>query len=195
MVALDSDVIVTPHARVDDFRSSRPGVIRCHEDWQPAESLSRKTAHWQKTARALLDLDEPGSDRRDVYYDTPFILDRSVVRAMLAWLESRHGRQWWQVLLDCPPRQWSEFGLYRAWLRYRHDGPVEWLDRSRAGYLYDASDPSRLVREFSALVHEQRCHYITVHSQAGGRHDWHPDDYGAELLEVLSGVKASGSGR
>lgn len=188
VVALDSDLIVTPHARVADFQPSQPGRVLCYEDWQPAQSLSRKVRHWQASAFRLLELTPPRGDSRDVYYDTPFIFDVPALQSMLTWLERHYGQPWWQTLIDCPPRQWSEFGLYRAWLRHRFEGEVEWIDRSRAGYLYDASDASELARQLRELVERQHCHYVTIHSQSSGRQDWHPDDYADQVRAVLTGA-------
>ncbi|MEX1198206.1 MAG: DUF6492 family protein [Pseudohongiellaceae bacterium] len=188
VVAMDSDLIVTPHARVEDFLPARPDHILCYEDWQPAEALSRKVEHWQTTACRLLDLPLPEGDKRDVYYDTPFVFDVQALQSLLGWLDERYGRPWWETLIDCPPRQWSEFGLYRAWLRHRFQGQVEWTDRSRAGYLYDASDADQLARELRELVEARRCHYVTIHSQSNGRHDWHPDDYADQVRALLSGA-------
>lgn len=188
VVALDSDLIVTPHARVEDFLPSQSGRVICYEDWQPEQTLSRKVRHWQATARRLLALPPPQGGSRDVYYDTPFILDVPALQSLLDWLEQHHGRPWWETLIDCPPRQWSEFGLYRAWLRHRFQGEVEWIDRSRAGYLYDAGDVEQLARQLRELVDTRRCHYVTIHSQSNGRQDWHPDDYADQVRAVLTGA-------
>lgn len=188
VVALDSDLIVTAHARVEDFLSAQPGRVLCYEDWQPEETLSRKVRHWQATACRLLDLTPPDGATRDVYYDTPFIFDVPALQSMLDWLERHHGRPWWEVLIDCPPRQWSEFGLYRAWLRHRFAGEVEWIDRSRAGYLYDASDAQQLASQLRELVDARRCHYVTIHSQSSGRRDWHPEEYADQVRAVLTGA-------
>lgn len=187
VVVLDSDVVVTRHARTADFLPTHPGTIRCIQDWQPADAVSRKAAHWQATAHRLLRLPEPRGARRDVYYDTPFVFDAAALQALLAWLEQQYRQPWWRTLIASPPRQWSEFGLYRAWLRYRHEVPVEWLDRSLSGYVYDASDVARLEQQVRALIDGQQCHYVTIHSQSNGRGDWGPENYAEALRSVLSG--------
>lgn len=186
VVVLDSDVIVTCHARAEDFLSPQSTALCCFEYWQNPEQLSRKVRHWLRSANRLLQLPEQNEARFDVYCDTPFILDVSAVRAMLDWLESRYGQPWWHSLVNCPPRQWSEFSLYRAWLRHYHKGDITWRGTDFIGYLYDASDPGQLAGALRGLVHDRRCHYVTIHSQSSGRHNWRPGDYANQLLDSIA---------
>lgn len=184
VVVLDSDVVVTPHASREDFLH-RGGAAVCYQNWLEPEQLSRKVLHWQHTAHRLLDMDWSENGPFDCYYDTPFVFHAPAVRAMLSWLEERHQRPWWETLLAQPPRRWSEFGLYRAFLRHHYDHPVDWRETGHIGYIYDASNTDRLLMEFRRLLHEQQCHYITIHSQSHGRHSWGPEDYGERLREEL----------
>lgn len=186
VVVMDSDLIVTPHARIADFLSPQPEVPCCFEHWRDTEHLSRKVQHWQQSANRLLQLPPQNATLFDVYYDTPFILDRDALRALLDWLESRYQKPWWQSLVDCPPRRWSEFGLYRAWLRHWYSGEVVWRGTDFIAYLYDASDPKRLAAEFREMVHERHSHYVTIHSQSSGRKRWEPKDYADSVLDLLS---------
>lgn len=187
VVVLDSDVIVTPHARIEDFISPQSEPVYCLQQWQNAEQASRKVRHWQRSTNKLLQLPEQNEERVDAYYDTPFIFDTGALRAMLAWLESHYRQPWWQSLLDCPPRQWSEFDLYRHWLRHYYPGEVTWRGTEFIGYLYDASNPENLAAEFRNLVRDQRCHYVTIHSQSSGRQNWGPKDYADTVLDLLIG--------
>ena len=186
VAVLDSDVIVTPHARIEDFESPQPKSVYCLQQWQSADRASRKVRHWQHSTSKLLELPEHNDEQVDAYYDTPFIFDVAALRAMLAWLESRHRQPWWRSLLDCPPRQWSEFDLYRSWLRHYYPGEVTWRGTDFIGYLYDASNPERLAVAFRNLVHGQRCHYVTIHSQSSGRQNWGPKDYADTVLKLLA---------
>lgn len=186
VVVMDSDLIVTPHARITDFLSPQTETPCCFEDWRGAEHLSRKVQHWQQSANRLLQLPTQNATLFDVYYDTPFILHAGALRALLAWLESRYQQPWWQSLVNCPPRRWSEFGLYRAWLRHYYSGEVDWRGTDFIAYLYDASDPKRLAAEFREMVHERRSHYVTIHSQSSGRQRWEPKDYADSVLALLS---------
>jgi hypothetical protein len=185
LVAMDSDLIVTPHARLTDFVSAQTGIVHCFEHWLRTEQLSRKVQHWQHSARRLLQLPEQDKGHADAYYDTPFIFDKDAVNGMLEWLECRYQQPWWQSLVNCPPRQWSEFGLYRAWLRHYYRGTVQWQDVNSIGYLYDASNLERLSAEFRELVHGRHCHYVTIHSQSSGRQNWHPENYAETLMGLL----------
>lgn len=186
VVVMDSDVIVTPHARPSDFLPPKPATVCCFEHWGGVEQLSRKVRHWQQSANRLLQLPQQNETRFDIYYDTPFILDAGALQALLDWLESRYQQPWWRCLVSCPPRQWSEFGLYRAWLRHYYSGDVLWRGTDFVGYLYDASDPERLAADFRKLVHERQCHYVTIHSQSSGRENWGPKDYADSVLDLLS---------
>lgn len=185
VVVMDSDLIVTPHARISDFLPPQAATVCCFEHWQGAGELSRKVRHWQQSADSLLQLPKQNSTRFDVYYDTPFIFDKSALQALLDWLEARYQQPWWECLVNCPPRRWSEFGLYRAWLRHCYPRNVVWRGTDFIGYLHDASDPQRLAAEFKKLLHDRRCHYVTIHSQSSGRENWGPKDYADSVLDLL----------
>lgn len=188
LVVLDSDVIVTPQAEAADFIS--PGKILCYEHWQPLSSLSHKVQHWQSTAHRLFGQRFPSGAQCDVYYDTPFVLHTSAVRDLLDWLAHHHDSHWWEVLLRLPPRQWSEFGIYKQYLRTRTSLPLEWRPADCMAYLFDVSDRRHLVEQVSQLLHQPNCHYVTIHSQSSGRQLWTAEAYRDTVSRCLSRTAA-----
>ena len=185
VVILDSDLVVSPRACPNDFTHDSDSDAICYQRWIPARELMTKNANWQRSAHQLLDLQMPIHGPFDVYYDTPFIMHPQVVRELFDWLESTYQRPWWQTLLSLPPRQWSEFGIYRLFLRHRYSGRVEWRNDEPVAYLYDASDVESLASRFKQLLLEQHCRYITIHSQSSGRHSWTPELYQAAIKQCL----------
>lgn len=183
VVVMDSDVIVTPHASAADFL--RPEHIVCYRDERPAADLRGKVLHWQETACRLFDDPFVAAATYDGYYDTPFVLHAPSVRAMLAWLEQRYRRPWWLTLVQQPPRRWSEFGLYKHFLRHHPSPPVDWRSADIMGYLFDARDITHLTQSFADLIQRQQSHCITIHSQSSGRQLWTADTYGEAIRGVL----------
>ena len=193
VVVLDSDLIASPWACPSDFAPSNGSDTLCYQRWVPDNKLMTKNANWQRSAHRLLDLPMPSHGPFDVYYDTPFIMHPGAVRELFDWLESTYHCPWWQALLSQPPRQWSEFGTYRLFLRHRYGGQVEWRNDDLVAYLYDASDVKSLVSRFRQLLLEQDCHYITIHSQSSGRHSWTPEDYHIAIKQCLELIRAKPS--
>jgi hypothetical protein len=186
VVVLDSDVIVTPHASAEDFL--RPGHIVCYRDERPAATLRGKVLHWQQTACRVFD-DRFAEDMSyDGYYDTPFVMHAPSVRAMLTWLEQRYVQPWWLTLVQQPPRRWSEFGIYKHFLRRHQAQPVEWRSADIMGYLFDARDITHLTQRFADLIQRQKSHCITIHSQSSGRQLWTADTYGDAIRAELDAV-------
>lgn len=175
VVVMDSDVIATPHARAADFLN--PGQIVCYRDERPGDSLRGKVLHWQQTACRLLADPFAAGATFDGYYDTPFVMHAPTVRALLAWLEQRYGQPWWLTLVQQSPRQWSEFGIYKQFLRHHQQQPVDWRGADIMGYLFDAQDITHLARRFADLIEQQQSHCITIHSQSSGRQLWTADAY------------------
>lgn len=189
VVVMDSDLVVTPHAGLEDFVC--PGRIVCHGDQRPVASLRGKVLHWQQTAcRVFGDAFAPGASF-DGYYDTPFVLHTPTVRAMLAWLEQRYAQPWWLTLVQQPPRRWSEFGFYKQFLRHHQVEPVDWRDTGIFGYLFDAHDVGRLAEQFAELLQNNRSHYITIHSQSSGRQLWTADAYRDRVAQQLDAAYTS----
>lgn len=184
VVVMDSDLIITPHAGVEDF--VRPGQIVCYRDERPGSTLRGKVLHWQQTASRLFD--DPLATRTtyDGYYDTPFVLHAPTVRAMIAWLERRYSQPWWLTLVQQPPRRWSEFGIYKHFLRHHQTQPVDWRNADIMGYLFDAEDIDQLTRRFADLVQQRKCHCITIHSQSSGRRLWTAESYGPGISALLN---------
>ncbi len=185
VIILDSDVVVTPFAQVEDFFT--PERVVCYESSIGVDQVAGKVRHWQQTAFDLFDQEMPSSGLVDCYYDTPFVMHAPTVRRMLDWLENRYQKPWWEVLIGLPPRRWSEFGCYKCFLRTNTDqAHVDWRGTEAIGYLYDASDPARLMREFKRLVEQHRCHYVTIHSQSSGRQHWSAESYQTQIEHELT---------
>lgn len=170
VVVMDSDVVVTPRARPEDFVPT--ASITCFSEWQPAAALSGKVRNWQHTAHRLFGQPLAADARVDCYFDTPFVFHAPTVRELLAFLERRYGKPWWEVLVALPPRGWSEFCIYKTYLQVVATHDVDRRDTALFGYLFDASDPARLADDFMQLADSGRRHYITIHSQSAGRRLW-----------------------
>lgn len=184
VVVLDSDVIVTQHAQLDDFVS--PGHIVCYRDLKPEAELRGKVQHWLSTCTHVMGEQGRLTGQYDAYFDTPFVLHAPTVRAMCQWLEETYQQPWWQVLLHLPPRQWSEFGLYKHFLRAHHELPVDWRSSEPMAYLFDASDVEQLAEQFDAMRHQRKAHYVTIHSQSSGRQLWTADAYAEAIRQKLA---------
>lgn len=182
VVILDSDLIVTPFACTEDFVAGEK--IICYRDLRPCQDLKGKVLHWQQTAHNLFGDALSSSAYYDGYYDTPFVMHAPTVRAMLSWLEQRYQKPWWRVLLQQPPRRWSEFGIYKQYLRHS-ETPVEWREAAMTGYLFDASDVSDLAARFSRMLREKQSRYITIHSQSSGRQLWTAEMYADAIRAEL----------
>lgn len=185
VVILDSDVVITPHAKLEDFL--QPERLICYQSKTDIEKVAGKVKNWQQTAFNLFDQEMPSSGSFDCYYDTPFVMHAPTVRRMLGWLEGRYQKRWWEVLIDLPPRRWSEFGCYKCFLRTNIDQAlIDWRNTDSIGYLYDASDPARLIKDFKNLVERQQCHYVTIHSQSSGRQRWSAESYQSLIEDELT---------
>lgn len=184
VLVLDSDVIVTSKARVSDFIHDAKTV--CLQRFAPARSATGKVGKWNRTAHKLLDVPLDGATDVDLYFDTPFPMHPASVRALMAWLEKRYQQPWWQTLLALPPRRWSEFAIYRLYLRQHPPAcGVEWTAPALTRYVYNATDPDALVKHLRNLMTEPDCHYITLHSQSSGRGLWAPKDVVPTVRELL----------
>lgn len=183
-IVLDSDVVVTPWAQLQDFYA--PEAVVCFARWQRYAELRGKVRKWVDSAVQLTD-GPPLAAHQEVntYFDTPFVLDGDVTRALLNHLERRSGLPWWQHLLNQPPRRWSEFGLYKQFLGRLNEQAVEWRHPDAMQYIYDTSDASALVKRVTGLFHKQDIHYITLHSQSSGKYDWNASQYVDDLLNWI----------
>ncbi|MFO8152281.1 DUF6492 family protein [Thioalkalivibrio sp.] len=190
VVALDSDVVVTRHARPDDFL--HPERIVCLEHWTPAAEVIGKVAKWNRQAHALFGQPFAADAAVDTYFDTPFVFHAPTLRKMLSWLERRYGRPWWEVLLAQPPRRWSEFGSYRMFLRaFPPSQGVDWQTNRYGRYIFDASDPAMVRVRFEELLRDPDSHYVTIHSQSSGRQLWGAAGYAPLILSLLEDSRAS----
>jgi hypothetical protein len=182
-IVIDSDVIVTPHADVSDFYSN--GRIRCFATWAKFEEMGAKVRKWIRQAEYLTGHSAARDGLVNTYFDTPFILNRAVLDAMLLWLESNYHQPWWHVLLSQPPRRWSEFGTYKAFLAGYAGAQVDWCAPDMSRYLFDASDMQKFVKQVEALIRDPAVHYITIHSQSSGRRPWSIADYKERLQAII----------
>jgi len=187
VVAVDSDVVVTPRGSVADF-VPQSGTPQCFSCMRPTHDASRKVRHWNLQAERLFgDPDKMGPDSMmETFFDTPFVFHAPAVEAMCTWLEERHGAPWWQLLLEQAPRRWSEFATYRSYLRHAWFGPEpRWREPHEQHFIFDASDPRALRARVAALLADGGVHFITVHSQSSGRALWQPENYVPALLELI----------
>lgn len=187
-VVIDSDVVVTPNANSGDF-SGKSGVV-CYAQWQKRSELRGKVKHWLAESEMLLGI-EPESELVNVYFDTPFVLDRALLNQALGELEAKQGKPWWAAFLSRPPRRWSEFGFYKAFLASRQNElnpelKPEWREPTFFRYLYDTRDPETVVSQVRSFMQDPQVHYVTIHSQASGRHEWPAEDF---LVPILSDLK------
>ena len=183
VVVLDSDLLALPGAGIADFIDP-DGRIVCFERWAPAESVRGKQANWNAQARVLFG-DAPAG-HQDVSFDTPFVLHAPTVRAMLAALERQSGRSWWDTLLSLPPRRWSEFAIYRRYLRNAVDpAGVAWRPDGLLRHIADASDTDRLCDRVRGLMRDPEVHYVTIHSQSSGRGRWGTEHYASPIASLL----------
>jgi hypothetical protein len=194
VVILDSDLIVTPHARATDFLYSEKTDLEkagqekivCYQDLRPMAHLKGKVRHWQQTAHRLFGTAFPSSEYYDAYYDTPFVMHGPTLRALLGWLEQRYSQPWWLTLAQQAPRRWSEFGMYKHYLRTLSPATVDWRAADCMAYLSDASDVAQLAQHFEEALHQRKAHYITIQSQSSGRQSWTPENYADRIRQKLN---------
>jgi hypothetical protein len=182
-VVLDSDLVITPSAVAEDFCGSS-GVV-CFADWRSRSELGGKVRNWVLETERLVGA-ERDMDPVNVYFDTPFVFDRALLCSALTGLESKTGKSWWYALLDLPPRRWSEFGFYKAFLMHRiPEDRIDWREPSFFRYVYDTSDSRKVIDTVREMIADPDIHYVTIHSQASGRENWDPQAYLKPLLSLL----------
>ncbi|MDI9246696.1 DUF6492 family protein [Marinobacter sp. CHS3-4] len=189
VVVIDSDVLVTPHANVDDFFSDS-GVV-CFARWQEKSKLEGKVRNWTVESERLVGAEANGSEV-NVYFDTPFVLDRNLLTSALNHLESKSGKHWWSALLASPPRRWSEFGYYKTFLASTaNQEVVQWREPWFFRYIRDTSNPSAVLESVDSYMCDPDVHYVTIHSESSGRHQWPAEDF---LLPILADLRARHGG-
>ncbi|XGA80101.1 DUF6492 family protein [Halomonas sp. CH40] len=182
-VIIDSDVIVTPNASYKDFVSDISYV--CFADWQNRAGLKGKVKNWIHESEYLINVASE-TPQVNAYFDTPFVFDRQLLCKALTTLESNTHKAWYAALLDRPPRRWSEFGIYKAYLlKQTPKISVDWRIPSFCHYLYDTSHPQTVIKTVSELLKEPSIHYITIHSQASGRELRDANAYLGPLLSLI----------
>lgn len=183
VVVLDSDVVVTKAASCEDFLA--PSRLVCFADWLDRGALRGKVRNWIEASEKLVGA-SPDQSPVNVYFDTPFVFDRDTLKKALQLLEESSGESWWNVLLACPPRRWSEFGMYKTYVG-SHCAPerVEWRVPEFSRYIYNTSDSEDVVRTVGSMLVDPDVHYITIHSHASGRENWDPKTYLGQVSALL----------
>lgn len=186
LIAVDSDVIVTPSANLE-LLFEDPGIA-CFSEPKHIDEFRGKTRNWVLQADHLLNAPTPDG-WHDCFFDTPFLLHTDTVRQLLNWLEQRYNSPWWQVLLSQPPRRWSEFATYKRFLQSvvedQSGETVNWLSTSMMHYIFDASDTEKLFAEINQHLNNPATHFITVHSQSSGRQLWRAEDFFEDLIQLV----------
>lgn len=184
VVAIDSDVVVTPYADITDFVDSQRVVCFTRPGQLPSSSPN-KVRNWNRYAHLLFGETLPDSEPFETYFDTPFVFHTPTIRRMLAWLEAEYACPWWRVLLSQPPRRWSEFGSYRVFLRRSPpDCGVDWRDDRYMRLVASGKDPQGLTRQVADLLADPESHYITIHSQDSGHRA--AETYAPYILALLA---------
>nr|WP_297403114.1 DUF6492 family protein [uncultured Marinobacter sp.] len=183
-IILDSDIVVTPSASISDFSNAQ--AVRCFADWKPRNLLTGKVRNWISVSESAAGV-KNANKIANTYFDTPFIFHRKPLRSALAYLEAQGGGHWWQELLRLPPRRWSEFGYYKAFLEHHVDSKsVEWYEPSFTRYVYDTHDAEYVVDAVKTMLADPDVHYITIHSHSSGRENWDPRLYIEPIKAILA---------
>jgi hypothetical protein len=187
VLAIDSDVAVTPAADLEQILA-HPGIV-CFSQTQPLSAFSDKTRKWVLQADSLLRVPAAQDEQYDCYFDTPFLLHTATVRAMLEWLENEYQQPWWKVLLNQPPRRWSEFATYKLFLKKQSlsapDKKVLWLAPDKIHYIFDASDTKKLLSQLNDRWSDPNTHFVTIHSQSSGRKLWSAADFADQVIGMI----------
>ncbi|MDX5299122.1 MAG: DUF6492 family protein [Gammaproteobacteria bacterium] len=185
-VILDSDVIVCPDAQPADLLPAGSGIA-CYATWaQPGACIS-KVRNWIRQADRLIGASPLRDGQVNHYFDTPFLLHVPTLNALFAWLEAEQGQPWWKVMFAQPPRRWSEFATYKAFLaRLQAQGEaIQWLDTQHIRYIFDASDTERLKTDVAACFRDPHVKFVTIHSQSTGRQLWSVEQWGADIDALI----------
>ncbi len=187
-LVIDSDVIVTPAADLTALLS-KDGIV-CFSSFKPLSQFEGKTRNWVLQAGALLQVASSNNRMYNSYFDTPFLIHVSTLKAMLGWLESTYQLPWWRVLLQQPPRHWSEFATYQLFLLKRSveqpERVVTWLSPDMMHYIFDANGSEKLLSELRESWLDPSIHFITVHSQSSSRK---PGQVGKAVIDFFAEIE------
>jgi len=187
-VVIDSDVVVCPDATPATLFPEGSEVV-CYATWIEPPNLISKVRNWVSQAKHLVQALPEQDGRINDYFDTPFVIHVPTLRALFEWLESKHGEPWWNVLLDQPPRRWSEFATYKAFLARRqtdYGQNVVWTDTGHIRYIFDTSDAERLSREVALCFKDPSIKFVTIHSQSTGRKLWSVENWSGQLMNLIT---------
>ncbi|NVK75778.1 MAG: hypothetical protein HWE24_20070 [Oceanospirillaceae bacterium] len=184
VVVIDSDVIISPSAAVSDFISINR--IVCYAEFTERKLIRGKLRNWILESERLA-MSSRVNELVNTYFDTPFIFHKESLKKALGELSSRIDKAWYYAFLESPPRRWSEFGFYKAYLlSTAENNLIEWRSPSFCRYIYDASNPSDVVNTVLEMLDTPDIHYITIHSQASGRKQWDSTCYLSDILEHIN---------
>ncbi|MGO1692698.1 MAG: DUF6492 family protein [Marinobacter sp.] len=186
-VVIDSDVVVCPDATPAALFPEE-GAIACYATWNEPSNLISKVRNWVGQAHHLVQALPEHNGYINDYFDTPFAIHVPTLRALFEWLESEHGEPWWSVLLKQPPRRWSEFATYKAFLarrQHEYDQNVVWADTGHIRYIFDTSNAESLCHEVATCFKDPAIKFVTIHSQSTGRKLWSVQDWSGQLMSLI----------
>lgn len=112
-VVLDSDMLYCAPVLLSEFSVGNQALL-LESRVELSAAAPGLDYRWAETAHRLLGkvlvTGQPVNGR----LGTPYVFDREVVTELMRTLEQRHGKAWYQVLLDQRLISWSEFALYNA---------------------------------------------------------------------------------
>lgn len=112
-VSFDSDNVVTGSYALEDFVPG--GKVALFEAAAERAGPLRENS-WYGNACRLLGVEPlPGKDLD--YVNQPVVFSRTAMLALFDWLQRRHGRPWYELMLAQPLGAWSEFMLYGTFVR------------------------------------------------------------------------------
>ena len=187
VIVLDSDVIVFPSASPESLISPNDSSrITCFSDRVPQATITdEKVKKWNQQAAILFG--QENGVIQESYFDTPFIFHAPTVRKMFEWLEDQYQKPWWQVLLEQPARRWSEFAIYRTYLRQiEKNENILWKKNIHSHYIFDTHDINQVTQQVAQLIKKSDIHFLTLHSQASGKAKWDTSDCIESLRPILN---------
>jgi hypothetical protein len=168
-VTLDSDMIVA--RRPDPAQFCRDGKVALHMSLTHG---TRDHPHWARAARERLQL-PPEREPFASFVGHPFVWSRTVLRALHRYLEERHGRPWWQVLLDQRAALLSEFEVYGHFARSVHqmEGLYPAPRNGRTVWVVTGDEHRAIEHTIDEVFNGDRYDYLVINAH---RH-WPIDPY------------------
>lgn len=186
VVVLDSDLLVT---RAFDLRLFLPeGRVALFEQALP------HPGRWHASAYQLLQQDFATGAPFNGYVGTPFVFSPLSVRGLLQWLQTVHGRPWYETLLAQRVSSWSEFCIYSLFVRTLGKAP-HLLPRaqphSRDLYFEDLAGPVDTVETaIRQRFADPQIYFTNIPSQRLAMGRWSLQQLGGLLQSLMSEVPA-----